>query len=264
MKKHIVFDHPIIFATVIMTLVYIGMQFVSVGIHFLLQWIPLDDTTLANITWIITYLTTGAVVLWIMKKRLNPSYHFFRNKDRFLESLKLLWPMILIILLNLFSGLVNGDPLANHGLALFTAIITNLCVGFIEEVIYRGAVVSNTMRVWKDKDYRVIGSVILAALPFGLMHLFNYTNGVMITLLQVCYAIGFGMIFASVYLRTGNLFSCVLIHGLVDVCGDLFESNGGVSTESIIVLLAISVFSIVYALFLLKKKDVIEREFESI
>lgn len=265
MKKHIVFDHPIIFGTIIMYLVYLSMSITALVAGFVVDLFPVDDASYDYLVTIAAYLVTGSVLLLVMKHQLNKEYHFFRNWDKTGKALLLLWPCFLVMLLNAVPHIIAGSKLAYNGLAMVTCIISNLCTGYFEEVTFRGAVVSNSMRVWKDKKDKVLYTVILSAIPFSLIHFMNISvNGVPVTLLQVAYAIGFGMIFAAVYLRTGNLFSCVLVHGLVDVTAYLFEGGSTeVNMASIIILLAITAVCIVYSLFLLKKKDEIE-EFESI
>lgn len=266
MKKHLILDHPVFFATVVLYLVYISLFLSAAVLNIFLEDLPLDKTAYTSFITVIVYLLTGSVLLFLMKHSLNPQYHFFRNMDRFMEAIGLLWPCVLVILLNVLPSIADGDEFTYHGLTLFAVILENLFVGYFEEITYRGTVISNAMRVWKDKKNKVIYSVLLSAIPFSLMHLMNIAiSGVGVTLLQVSYAVGFGMIFAAVYLRTGNLFSCVLVHGLVDVSAALFETGTQeVNIESIVILLGVTAVYIAYALFLLRKRKAIETEFESI
>ena len=97
--------------------------------------------------------------------------------------------------------------------------------------MFRGLGIANYMRKIKSKDQiKVI--FWLSSAVFGLIHLFNIMAGgdPKSVIIQAVYAIGVGMIFGAVYLRTGNLWPTVLAHWSVDfmemIRVDLFDSGG--------------------------------------
>lgn len=69
------------------------------------------------------------------------------------------------------------------------------------------------------------------------MHYSNLMAGANfgITSLQVFYAFGIGMIFAAVLIRTGNLWPCIIVHGLIDtlaMMSDEAMDTGMVQTQT--------------------------------
>ena len=91
-------------------------------------------------------------------------------------------------------------------------ILTMLCVGFLEEVIFRGllfqAMRGNGMKA----------AVIVSSLTFGMGHIINLFNGsgaeLIPNLLQVVYAAAAGFMFVMVFCKTGSLLVCIAVHGL--------------------------------------------------
>lgn len=142
-----------------------------------------------------------------------------------------------------------------------TALLTALAPGFGEEMAFRGLGVANFMRRAKDgKSIRVI--FWLSSVVFGLVHITNITAGgdPFSCAVQSVYAIGVGMLFCAVYLRTGNLWPTIIAHASVDYLeflrGDL-ESSGGVMTSLGVgdwVTVAACVIAAVVALILMNKK----------
>ena len=142
-----------------------------------------------------------------------------------------------------------------------TALLTALAPGFGEEMAFRGLGVANFMRRAKDgKSIRVI--FWLSSIVFGLVHIANITAGgdVLSCIIQSVYAIGVGMVFCAVYLRTGNLWPMMIAHASVDCMeflrGDL-DVSGGVMVGMGVgdwITIAASGVGVVIALFLMNKK----------
>ena len=90
--------------------------------------------------------------------------------------------------------------------------MTMLCVGFLEEVIFRG-LLFNAMR--KDG---VKSAIIVSSLTFGIGHIVNLFNGsgaeLLPNLLQVVYATAAGFMFVMIYYKTESLIVCILAHGV--------------------------------------------------
>lgn len=266
-KRHPFLDRPILFGTVGIALTFL----LSVALNFVfsavLSLLPIEDSTVqANLSGILSYLCAGSLLLWVLRRRLDAEHYFFLHRGCFAEAIKLLWPLVLVCAINIVPHLMDGDSLVLTGSALASTIVMELLVGFMEEVTFRGAVVSNAMRVWHYNPRKIVYSVLLSGVPFGLAHLINFPNGLAVTLLQVCYAAAFGFLFAAVYLRTGNLFACVLVHGLIDVTDALFPSPNEVTLFDCVLLLGISVLSAAWAAYCVRPsrwKD-IDKSFDTI
>lgn len=106
-----------------------------------------------------------------------------------------------------------------YGIGLYVApleailyVLTMLCVGFLEEVIFRG-LLFNAMR--KDG---VKSAILISSLTFGMGHIINLFNGsgteLLLNLLQVLYATAAGFMFVMIYYRTESLLVCIVAHGV--------------------------------------------------
>ena len=141
------------------------------------------------------------------------------------------------------------------------AFLKALAPGFGEEIAFRGLGIANYMRtIRNEKSIPVI--FWLSSIVFGLVHLLNaFVGGDPVAVaIQSVYAIGVGMLFGAVYLRTGNLWPTILGHFSVDflefIRGDL-GANAGVMTSigiGDIITFAAAVFAAVWALKLMNKR----------
>lgn len=117
-------------------------------------------------------------------------------------------PLAVIASTNLWNGITwNGSIWET---VLF--ILSMLCVGFLEEVIFRGflfkAILRDSLKT----------AVLVSSLTFGLGHIVNLLNGgdLISTLLQISYASAVGFLFVVIFYRGKSLLPCMLTHGVVN------------------------------------------------
>ena len=117
-------------------------------------------------------------------------------------------PLLVLLTANLWYGIgMNLTPLET---VLY--ILSMFCVGFLEEMIFRGllfqAMVKNGVR----------SAIIVSSVTFGIGHIVNLFNGSgaewLPNLLQVVYAIAIGFAFVMIYCRTKSLLPCILTHSV--------------------------------------------------
>ena len=109
--------------------------------------------------------------------------------------------------------------------------VTNLGIGLLEESVCRCVLFNSFKAFFGDNKKGVYLAAFLSSLLFGAIHLGNLNGSNTIsTITQVIYATFFGMLFAVIYYRSGNLLSCIILHGLVDFADcfwKLFFKNRG-------------------------------------
>lgn len=115
-------------------------------------------------------------------------------------------PLILIISVNLW----NGVTLNVSALETVLFILSMLCVGFIEEVIFRGFLFK---AMCKDN---VKLAIFVSSITFGLGHIVNLLNGreLIPTLLQICYATAIGFLFTIIFSKGKSLLPCIITHSI--------------------------------------------------
>jgi membrane protease YdiL (CAAX protease family) len=117
-------------------------------------------------------------------------------------------PLLVLLTANLWYGVaVNRSPLET---ALY--VLSMFCVGFLEELIFRGLL----FKAMEKNGVR--SAIIVSSVTFGIGHMVNLVNGSgaewLPNLLQVAYAVAIGFAFVMICCRTGSLLPCILTHGI--------------------------------------------------
>lgn len=75
-------------------------------------------------------------------------------------------------------------------------------------------IVSNLMRIWKDKPHRLLRCMLVSGAAFGLLHALNIiaTGVVLAALIQVIYTAAIGVLNGTIYLRSRNIWGVILMH----------------------------------------------------
>lgn len=184
-------------------------------------------------------------------------YKGILNGNRFFWSFLMMLPFLVI---HYTGSIISWREFGFSGKILI-ALLTALTPGFVEEMAFRGLGVANFMRIAKSgKDIKLI--FWLSSVIFGLVHIMNINAGgaVVASLIQSVYAIGVGMLFCAVFLRTGSLWPSIIAHTTVDFMefmrGDLAQSGGvmvGLGVGDWITIAA-SGLAVVIAIILMNKK----------
>ncbi len=171
----------------------------------------------------LSLILTAALLGWIRKNHLQARYGLCRA---FLPARIFLWyiPLLVLSSSNLWFGVsVNFPP------AVMTCYIVHmLCVGVIEEILFRGflfrAIARDNLR----------SAVIISSVTFGLGHLLNLLNGSGMTLVsnlfQVFGAILFGFLFVFLFMHSGSLLPCIAAHSAIDVLS-AFANRAGLTPQ---------------------------------
>lgn len=110
------------------------------------------------------------------------------------------------LFVGLFSGLETNSINATEALLQIVFILfTAIC----EEITFRMILIPKLEE--KQKPFLVI---LYSSLIFGAVHLINInsTSDIVPVLLQVLYSFGLGILLGMMYLKTKNLFYCILLH----------------------------------------------------
>ena len=141
-----------------------------------------------------------------------------------------------------------------------------LCVGFLEEVIFRG-LLFEAMR--KDS---VKAAIIVSSVTFGIGHIINLINGsgaeLLPNLLQVIYAAAAGFMFVMMYYKSKSLFVCITAHGAFNALSVFANEANATPGMRILTAILLTVITGSYALYLAlsmrKKQAIKELEHDSI
>jgi len=142
-------------------------------------------------------------------------------------------PLIAITLQNIWGGV------AMHYDAVGTLcfIVKMLCVGFLEELIFRGFLFK---AMAKDS---VKWAALVSGITFGLGHIINLLNGsgmsLFDNLVQIFFAVLMGFLYVVIFYRGGSLLPCIISHGVLNSLSAF--SKGGESYFRLVILCALVV-----------------------
>lgn len=140
------------------------------------------------------------------------------NKKGFKKGLILGIPFIIIgigsvIFSNIGIDLNNIRHISIFNTLLFT--INMLFVGINEEFWMRGLVLNGLMKKYEKSS--IWKPIIISSLIFGLVHLPNIFFVEPLTLLiQIINATCGGILFATIFIKSKNIYSVIVIHALTD------------------------------------------------
>lgn len=158
-------------------------------------------------------------------------------------------PILVMLTANLWYGVT-----LNYGvLETVLYILTMLCVGFLEEVIFRG-LLFEAMR--KDSAK---AAIIVSSVNFGIGHIINLINGsgaeLLPNLLQVLYATAAGFMFVMMYYKSKSLIVCIVSHGIFNALS-VFANEASATLEMrILTALLLTFITGSYALYLGRLKN---------
>ena len=186
-----------------------------------------------------------SVILFLFVKRNGLSEKYGLCKSEIPASKMLFYiPLVILLTANLWYGVTMNVSLLESVLY----ILSMLCVGFLEEMIFRGFLF-NAMA--KDG---VKSAIIVSSVTFGIGHIVNLVNGsgaeLLPNLLQVIYAVAIGFTFAMIYYKTKSLVSCILTHSIFNSLSVFANETVMTPQKQIISGILIAIIAGGYALYI--------------
>ena len=227
---------------------------ILIGVYCLLNSLANPITEIIGIdslaAFIFNLFLSVIIFLWIKKRGLCKYYGLCKpnvNSNRFFWYI----PLIIFMSSNLWLGVKFNLGL----LATSFYILNMLCVGFLEEVIFRGFLFKALA-----KDNIKLG-VVISSVTFGLGHILNLFNGSGMNLVSnICQIIGavfVGFLFVVIFLKGGSIIPCIITHS-VNNAVSVFANETAFSNKNQILLSAINIIIVgLYALILCKNKPMI-------
>ena len=188
-------------------------------------------------------LQTVVLFAFIRKNNLPKRYGLCKSP---VPACRFLYYVPLVVLAS--GNLWNGISLNYTPVETVCRIICMLCVGFLEEVIFRGLLFESIA------EDNVKSAVIISSVTFGIGHIINLFNGsgmdLVDNLCQIVFAIAVGFLLVTIFYRGGSLLPCILVHSAINTLGT-FANDANLTTEMhllhLVVLIAVTV---VYTLIL--------------
>lgn len=155
-------------------------------------------------------------------------------------------PLFILATGNIWNGITVNYPLPGT----VCRIICMLCVGFLEEVIFRGFLFK---AIAKDN---LKSAIIISSVTFGVGHLVNLFNGsgmgLVSNLCQICFAVAVGFLFVTIFYRGGSLLPCIITHSAINTLSTFANEVGFTVEKHMIHVLVMIVLTVAYTLILTK------------
>ena len=183
---------------------------------------------------------------WIRNNDLGKKYGFCRSA---VPAKRFLYYVPLIIIAS--TAFWGGVKLQYGFLETALYIVSMCCVGFLEEVIFRGLL----FRAMEKDDLRP--AILVSALTFGMGHIVNLFNGsgreLTAVLIQIVFAVLVGLVLIWIFYHGKSLVPCIVFHSVNNAL-KVFAAEGSLSTRAdmIINLVLIVVVLGGYSLYLVK------------
>ena len=153
-------------------------------------------------------------------------------------------PLVILASGNLWNGIaLNYTPVET-----VCRVVCMLCVGFLEEMIFRGFLF---VSIAKDN---IKSAVIISSVTFGIGHIINLFNGSGMSLInnlcQIVFAIAVGFLLVTIFYRSGSLLPCIIVHSAINVLSTFANDTGLTVEMHLRHIMILIVITVVYTLFL--------------
>ena len=153
-------------------------------------------------------------------------------------------PLLLLASGNLWNGFALNYSPAETALR----VVCMLCVGFLEEIIFRGLLFKAIARD------NIKSAITISSVTFGIGHIINLFNGSGMNLLnnlcQIVFAIAVGFLLVTIFYRSGSLIPCIIVHSAINTFST-FANDTNLTAEMHLLHIAILiVVTVIYTLIL--------------
>lgn len=224
------------------SLVFIAIYIVGASLCDLLS----DMVNISKIFTFVFLLTLSLFLFfWIKKNNLQNKYGLCKPKFNAKHFLFYI-PLLILISTNFWFGIKLNYNLTD---TIFN-VLTMLCIGFVEEIIFRGFLFKAL-----EKD-NVKTAIIISSVTFGIGHLVNLLssgfNNLLPSICQVFYAMAVGFLFVVIFYKGGSLISCILTHSLVNASSVFQNTQAITPLVEILISISIIIVALTYSIILLK------------
>ena len=153
-------------------------------------------------------------------------------------------PLLILASGNLWNGVaVNASPMET-----VCRIVCMLCVGFLEEVIFRGLLFAAIARD------NIKSAIVISSVTFGIGHIINLFNGsgmnLVNNLCQIVFAIAVGFLLVTIFYRGGSLLPCIIVHSAINTLSTFANDTGLTVEMHLLHMVILIVITVAYTLIL--------------
>jgi membrane protease YdiL (CAAX protease family) len=206
-----------------------------------------------SITAVLHIVMSLILFFWIRKNNLSEKYGFCKS---IVSGKKFLFYLPLVIVAS--TPFWGRSSLQYNFPDALMFVVSMCCVGFLEEVIFRGLL----FRAMEKDNLNT--AIIVSALTFGLGHIVNLFNGsgkdLISSITQVVFAVLVGFVLVKIFYHGKSLIPCIIFHSVNNALKVFSaETNWSTQTELVINIIMIIVVVGGYAFYLVKAFPMIDK-----
>ena len=188
-------------------------------------------------------LQTVVLFAFIRKNNLQKRYGVCKSS---VPARQFLYYLPLVVLAS--GNLWNGIAIQYSTAKILCRIVCMLCVGFLEEVIFRGLLFK---AMAKDN---IRSAIVLSSVTFGIGHIINLFNGsgmnLVDNLCQIVFAIAVGFLLVTIFYRGGSLLPCIFVHAAINTLGTFANDANLTMATNLLHLAVLVAVAVAYTLIL--------------
>ena len=203
---------------------------------------------------------TAVLFVRLKKNDLFERYGFTKPKYKLYKAWFFL-PLIIVACSKIFFGVTLKYSL----LETIFYIVSMVCVGFLEEIIFRGFLF---LGMAKDN---IKTAIIVSSVTFGLGHIVNLFNGqdLVKTLVQICFAVAVGFSLVALFYKGKSLIPCIVFHSLNNALSGISDEAAsarffGSADRELFITAGISVILLVIYSIYLMRSSLIENDGDAV
>ena len=212
-------------------------------------------------------LSTLCILLMRKLKVFEKSDFGFKNVGKGLLFGWLVYVLAIITFVSSLTSPPEGGYIAPNPLFLIIVILAPFIgTGLFEETLCRGLVLKMLLKKMGNTKKGMISACAISAAFFGVAHLVNLVWMDPLPVISVVFtATAGGIFFGAIYLRTKTLIAPILLHGITNVAGQVFDAftspdfitqrdaNPTDVTETVVTTLILVAIFLIAAFVLLRK-----------
>lgn len=223
-------------------LLWIGVYCVTNSLALpLSDWIGVDSSAPLAVN----LLLSGLLLWWLRRAGLFPHYGLCGIRT---SPARFLWfvPLLVFVSSNLWLGCGIHRPAAD----IVCYILNMFCVGFLEELIFRGFL----FKALAKENVKM--AIAVSGVTFGLGHILNLFNGSGMGLLanvcQIVGAVACGILFVILFHRGGSLIPCIVAHALFNALSVFVDDAAVTDEKQLWFTVVTTLLAVAYTLILCK------------
>ncbi len=235
--------------------------FDSKPVGFAVMLIVIYVIGLSNVTAISTAVGVEFLAEAVFAVALSALILIFAGKNGLMGYLGLCKPQIpakdMLFYLPLVAvgmhGIYFGVGMEYGLLTTVLRTVMMLCVGLLEEVIFRGFLFKAIART------SVKRAVLVSALTFAIGHIVNLFNGqdLFETVIQIIFAVAFGFMVVFIFVKSESIIPCVLVHSAFDCMSafnkaQLLPDSLGEMGKDLVIIAITGIIIIAYTIYVAK------------